>query len=66
MKNWSARLGYVFEAGDDGSLRIALWGKNLTDDSSITYGFDGCAFGGGFCAFRQAPRTYGVEMKLEY
>ena len=66
MENWSARLGYRFDAGEQGQMQIALWGKNLTDDSSIVYGFDGCASGGGHCAFRAAPRTYGVEFKIEY
>ena len=66
MENWSARLGYTFDAMEAGKMQVALWGKNLTDDSSIVYGFDGCAFGGGHCAFRAAPRTYGVEMKFEF
>jgi iron complex outermembrane recepter protein len=66
MENVSARLGYHFDAGDDGKLTVALWGKNLTDNASIVYGFDGCAFGGGHCAFRQAPKTYGIEFTFDY
>jgi iron complex outermembrane receptor protein len=66
MENWSARLGYRFATAEDGQFQVALWGKNLTDDSSIVYGFDGCASGGGHCAFRAAPRTYGVELRMEF
>ena len=66
MKNLSARLGYRFGGGDNGKMQLALWGKNLTDNSSIVYGFDGCAFGGGHCAFRAAPQTYGLEVRFEY
>ena len=66
MENLSARLGWNFDAGDEGRLQISVWGKNLTDNSSIVDGFDGCAFGGGHCAFRAQPRTYGVELKMEY
>lgn len=47
-------------------LEVALWGKNLLDDDAIVYGFDGCAFGGGACAFRTPPRTYGIEMRVKY
>ena len=66
MKNLSARLGYRFDAGEEGKFQVALWGKNLTDNSSIVYAFDGCAFGGGHCAFRAAPKTYGLEFIFEY
>jgi hypothetical protein len=52
--------------GDTGKLELALWGKNLLDDAGIVYGFDGCAFGGGFCAYRTAPRTYGAEIRFEF
>lgn len=65
MENLSARLGYRFETSNDTKMQVALWGKNLTDNSSIAYGFDGCAFGGGHCAFRVAPQTYGIEVKVE-
>jgi outer membrane receptor protein involved in Fe transport len=66
MEDLSARLGYRFNASENGRLQLSLWGKNLTDNSSIVYGFDGCAFGGGHCAFRAAPRTYGVEFRMDY
>ena len=62
----AARLSWrEIEVGSS-SIEVALWGKNLTDDSSIIYGFDGCAFGGGFCSYRTAPRTYGVEVRVNY
>jgi iron complex outermembrane receptor protein len=64
------QLGARLSWGDidvgGGQLTLALWGRNLTDDSSIAYGFDGCASGGGHCAFRVAPRTYGVELKFDF
>lgn len=66
MENLSARIGYRFDTSDDSKMQVALWGKNLTDNSSIVYGFDGCAFGGGHCGFRAAPQTYGVEVKVEF
>jgi iron complex outermembrane receptor protein len=48
------------------TVEVALWGKNLTNDANIVYGFDGAAFGGGFAAFRALPRTYGVEVKASF
>ena len=29
LENWSARLGYTFDASDGGQMEVALWGKNL-------------------------------------
>ena len=62
----NARLSWGDIELGGGQVTFAVWGKNLTDDSSYAYGFDGCASGGGFCAFRVAPRTYGVEMKFDF
>lgn len=61
-----ARLGWADIPLAGGAFEVALWGKNLTDDAGRIYSFDGCASGGGFCAFRAYPRTYGVEFKYEY
>ena len=47
-------------------MQLSLWGKNLTDDAAIIYGFDGCALGAGFCTYRATPRTYGVEVRYKY
>lgn len=62
----AARLSWRDISMGDTKMEVALWGKNLTDDSSIIYGFDGCASGGGFCAYRTQPRTYGVEVRMSY
>jgi iron complex outermembrane receptor protein len=62
----AARLSWKEIAVGDGTAEIAVWGRNLLDDSGIVYGFDGCAFGGGFCAYRAAPRTYGVEVRFDF
>jgi len=47
-------------------LEFALWGKNLTDDSGVIYGFDGCGTGGGFCTYRATPQQYGVEVRFDF
>lgn len=65
-KQLDARIGLKNIEATGGRWELALWGKNLTDESEIVYGFDGCAFGGGFCGFRQNPRTYGVEVRYEH
>ena len=62
----NARLSWDDIEIGEGQLTFALWGKNLTDDSSYAYGFDGCASGGGFCAFRVQPLTYGLEVRFDY
>lgn len=61
-----ARVGWKNIEATGGVWEIALWGKNLTDESEIVYGFDGCAFGGGHCGFRQNPMTYGIEVRYEH
>ncbi len=65
-KQLDARIGWKNIEATGGVWEIALWGKNLTDESEIVYGFDGCAFGGGFCGFRQNPMTYGIEVRYEH
>jgi iron complex outermembrane receptor protein len=61
-----ARLSWKAIEVGGGQMEVALWGKNLLDDAGINYGFDGCAFGGGFCAYRAPPRTYGAEVRFEF
>lgn len=61
-----ARLSWREIPLGGGAVEVALWGKNLTDDAARIYSFDGCAGGGGFCAFRAYPRTYGVELRYAY
>jgi iron complex outermembrane receptor protein len=62
----AARLAWKDLKIASGDVEFALWGKNLLDDSSVIYGFDGCAFGGGFCTYRTPPRTYGVEVRFDF
>ena len=44
---------------------VTLFGKNLLDETQFIFGFDGAASGGGFAQFIQAPRTYGLELRLK-
>ena len=62
----AARLAWREISVGAGQLEVAAWGKNLTNNSSIVYGFDGCALGTGFCAYRTPPRTYGLEVRYNY
>jgi iron complex outermembrane recepter protein len=62
----AARLSWKEIQTGSGKMEFALWGKNLLDDAGIVYGFDGCGFGGGFCAYRTPPRTYGAEIRFEF
>lgn len=62
----AARLAWQAIPVGEGGIDIALWGKNLTDDAGIVYGYDGCASGGGFCTYRTIPRTYGLEVRYNY
>ena len=45
---------------------VSLFGRNLLDETNFTFGFDGAASGGGFGFFVQAPRTFGVELRVQY
>lgn len=52
--------------GSDMNMTVALWGKNLTDDSY----YDNIIDWGGFGGFRSGtqgwPRTYGLEATIEF
>ena len=61
-----ARLAWTDIPLGKSSVELALYGRNLTDDSNYVYGFDGCALGRGFCTFRTPPRTYGAEVKFNF
>lgn len=45
---------------------IAVFGKNLLNETYYTYAFDGAASGGGLAMFLQSPRTYGLEIRFHY
>ncbi len=54
------RIGYVFQ---DGSTEIALWGKNLTDESYIDWGIPPLAEDFGTTVrYYASPRVLGVEL----
>lgn len=62
-----ARLTWSDIPAGDGFIDIALWGKNLTEhEDNGTFGFTGCAFGGGYCKMFDNPRTYGLEVTYRY
>ncbi|MEP7351468.1 MAG: TonB-dependent receptor [Sphingorhabdus sp.] len=48
------------------TAELAVWGKNLLDDTNYIYGFDGAASGAGFAAFINPPRTFGVELRVNF
>ncbi|MEZ5938435.1 MAG: TonB-dependent receptor [Hyphomonadaceae bacterium] len=60
----------------DGSWKLALWGRNLTDEAYYSEGAPqpvrafvsagGVAGAGGYIGWYGAPRTYGVELTLKY
>jgi iron complex outermembrane receptor protein len=62
----AARLSWKDIEVASGKLEFALWGKNLTDDAGVIYGFDGCGSGGGFCTYRATPQQYGVEVRFDF
>ena len=64
-----ARVGVSeVELGDYGTLRAALWGRNLTDEEYKEYGQDlGSNQGLGYAGNSfGTPRTYGIDITWEY
>ncbi|MCB1675010.1 MAG: TonB-dependent receptor, partial [Halioglobus sp.] len=61
----SARLSLQQIALGDGTLRVSLWGNNLTDDDYPTFGVN---FGSLYMRTEEygEPRTYGVELAYAY
>lgn len=51
--------------GDDGSLRVALWGKNLGDEEYREWGIDFGSLGYAGNVYG-TPRTYGIDVVYEY
>lgn len=58
------RLGCCSD-GDKGSLRISLWGKNLTDEEYINWGIDFSSLGFSGATYGE-PRTYGLDLVYTY
>lgn len=50
----------------DTQFRVALWGKNLTDEVWLTSGFDLLSVFGFQVATISAPRSYGVDLELRF
>tara|TARA_B110000003_G_scaffold243416_1_gene251870 strand:- start:3318 stop:5543 length:2226 start_codon:yes stop_codon:yes gene_type:complete len=48
----------------DDTWKVALWGKNITDEDSITYSYTN--FLSGQTAYRQRPASYGVEVTFNF
>ncbi len=65
----NARLGVSeIQLGNAGSLRIAAWGRNLTDEEYVVYGADlGVNQGLGYAvSMFGTPRSYGLDLVYEY
>ena len=60
---WNGRVGVITQ---DGKWEASVWGKNLTDDTYITYHYDNS--GGIFPSqnFIGEPRTYGVSVQYNF
>jgi iron complex outermembrane receptor protein len=66
---YSARFGVSeIQLGDAGSVRVAIWGNNLTDEEYVAYGQDlGVNQGLGYAGISfGAPRTYGIDFTYEF
>lgn len=64
---WNARLQLVDIPLPKGDIRVALWGKNLTDEeyTVLTTDFSG-GFGTVVAAQYGMPRTYGMDLIYEF
>jgi iron complex outermembrane receptor protein len=49
----------------DGSLRVSLWGKNLTDEEYRNWGIDFGSLGFAGDVYGE-PRTYGLDVSYQY
>ncbi len=47
----------------DENLSFTLWGRNLQNNDAVSYSFSGFA---GRTAYRQQPRTYGINVKYNF
>ncbi|NBB50422.1 TonB-dependent receptor [Rhizobium sp. CRIBSB] len=64
MLNARLALGGIPAGGSE--AEIAVFGKNILDETNQIFGFDGAASGGGFYQVVQPPRQYGLELRLQY
>jgi iron complex outermembrane receptor protein len=61
----NARLSLSDVALGDGSLRVSLWGKNLTDEEYRNWGIDFGSLGFAGAVYGE-PRTYGLDLTYQY
>lgn len=64
---WNGRVTMEeIQVGGDATLRVSLWGKNLTDESYFTTGVNVYnSLGFNFNLYAD-PRTYGVDVELNF
>ncbi|ARS26792.1 TonB-dependent receptor domain-containing protein [Sphingomonas sp. KC8] len=66
--NGRVTLGDIAIAGNDATLAISLWGKNLTNAQWVTFQttYAGTGLANIVSAQMNEPRTYGVEAKIKF
>jgi iron complex outermembrane receptor protein len=63
----SARLELRdIQFGDDLSMAVAVWGRNLTDAYFKTFGIDWSSQVGNVTSSFGKPRTYGVDLTFNF
>ncbi|MCG3170144.1 MAG: Vitamin B12 transporter BtuB [Pseudomonadales bacterium] len=65
LVNGRLSLNDIKLGSDKGSLRVSLWGKNLTDEEYINWGIDFGALGFSGATYGE-PRTYGLDVVYTY
>jgi len=60
-RQFNARVGLVSPTAE---WEVSAWGRNLTDENSITYASSD--FYGGTTVWRQQPRSYGIEVTRSF
>lgn len=64
---WNARVSLSDISGlGDSRLRVSLWGKNLADEEYWNFGVDLFSFFGYAINSYGDPRTYGVDLEIEF
>ena len=51
---------------EEDGWNISAWGKNLTDEETITFGFDSSGFSGNWGRSYNMPRTFGVSLTKRF
>ena len=63
--NLRARFSVEEIAVGGGMLEIGVWGDNLTNEKTLTYGIDFGALGFAGATFKK-PRSYGIDAKISF